>query len=390
MSMLTSGQIAHAQAQLIAARATQASLQSRVLELERVLSLQQQQQQQIALSSLGLPGSMHAAALATGGLPQVLATLNAGASNALNVQNTQALLKMMQGQGAAFGSSNGISPPASVGRLSPTLVEHPPSTVGLPIGIPLVKKSGAGAAPAPAPMMQLQPGPPQAMQPYMHAPQPILAPPPQPIVAPQPIAPQQPIALPQSLPPPQQPTALPQPVAPPPQPVPAPPQTSPLMVPPQSISPPPTSALSPPDEPQLTAPAPAASLKRASPVEADAASSMLDLLSTVAGREAKPASPAESDEEAWRHSVLEPAPATTLAEADADGLSANDHLARALAGVGAAGSLARIRQQQANLNGSQAQASPSPSPPLPPTSPPAAQQQPFDAPVFQLKRQRVA
>jgi len=107
------------------------------------------------------------------------------------------------------------------------------------------------------------------------------------------------------------------------------------------------------------------------------AGNMLDLLCTVAGRESKPssaepssaASPASPDVDGF--SRLEHTQRLSLAE-EAGGrhahaprthgrtigsdpsppdlhLSANDRLAKALAGVGAAGSLARIRQQSATM-----------------------------------------
>lgn len=66
---------------------------------------------------------------------------------------------------------------------------------------------------------------------------------------------------------------------------------------------------------------------------------MLELLCTVAGREAKP--PNDGARSAAALGVSQQAlPA---------GASANDTLAKALAGVGAAGSLARIRQQSATI-----------------------------------------
>lgn len=114
---------------------------------------------------------------------------------------------------------------------------------------------------------------------------------------------------------------------------------------------------------------------------------MLELLCTVAGREGKPggddsryaASPASPDmsferveqmhrpslaeESNSRHAHLSRAPGARLdaeppAAADVH-MNANDRLAKALAGVGAAGSLARIRQQSAAVsNGTAHQAAP--------------------------------
>ena len=55
------------QGQLVAARATQASLQQRVNELERLLGIQQQQQ--IALGSLGPQAALWQKLIATGGFP---------------------------------------------------------------------------------------------------------------------------------------------------------------------------------------------------------------------------------------------------------------------------------------------------------------------------------
>ena len=60
-------QIAHMQAQLMAAQATQSAMQARILELESLLSIQQQQQ--VALSALGGLGPQELALAASGLLP---------------------------------------------------------------------------------------------------------------------------------------------------------------------------------------------------------------------------------------------------------------------------------------------------------------------------------
>lgn len=134
-----------------------------------------------------------------------------------------------------------------------------------------------------------------------------------------------------------------------------------------------------------TAPAAAAMQHATEAPEAPAAEpeagTMLDLLCTVAGRETKPSAEAgfatdASDASLVRQGALEPIPqlsiadvtnyartpssaeaATTRAEV---GLSANERLAKALAGVGAAGSLARIRQQSVQMNASVSSSAPPP------------------------------
>ena len=297
-------QIAHMQAQLLAAHNAQATLQQRVIELERLLSIQQQQQ--IALSALNGLGPQ-ALALAASGLLPGLASLRAG---------------------TAIGPLPAQGPPAAL-AMNLIGTGQPPNGTMLPISTEAVTapSSGSGGSPPQSTSPRSSPSPPQRASPT-------------------------PAVEAHELP-------------------------APMRIPSGSLpevgtcSEPEvccrTNAEVPTNEAPIkqlhaTATATASSVQPAAPqVQPESepeASNMLELLCTVAGREAKPGdgSPTSPDRPSvlGRHEVHRPSshrhPQEMLpaGQSEGDG-SPNDRLAKALAGVGAAGSLARIRQQSAAL-----------------------------------------
>lgn len=305
-------QIAHLQAQLVAARATQATLQNRVLQLERLLSRQQQQQQQIALSALNGLGPQALALAASGLLPGIT---NLGAGN------------------SSLGAI-GPQPPLPPSALALAMMH------GAAQGI-----VGAAAAPARTSSSGDVGSPPMSASPRSSPSPPQRASPPPPAEAAEP---------------------SPAPSAPPPS------LTSSTTM--AADCPAPSAEVQ--SSPPPTAHGWAAPRRTASPlplsgpqqVAADAkdpeANSMLQLLCTVAGRETNDGSPSspELDVPAL-HALTARRPDEQAAAGRGEGEpSANDHLARALAGVGAAGSLARIRQQTLALV-PPSQAAPAPSRP---------------------------
>ena len=291
-------QIAHMQAQLLAAHNAQATLQQRVIELERLLSIQQQQQ--IALSALNGLGPQ-ALALAASGLLPGLTSLRAGsAMGPLPGQGPQTALAMnLIGTGQA------------------------PHSAMLPISTEAVAapSSGSGGSPPQSTSPRSSPSPPQRASPTL------------PVEA-------------HELP-------------------------APMRIPSGSL--PEVGTCSEPEaevpsneapikQLHATATAPVSTAQpaapQAQPESEPEASNMLELLCTVASRDSKPGDgtpmspdrPSAPGRHELQRSALHRHPQEMLPAAQSQGGgSPNDRLAKALAGVGAAGSLARIRQQSAAL-----------------------------------------
>ena len=327
-------QIAQMQATIMAARASQASLQARVLELESLLSIQQQQQ--VALSALSGLGPQ-ALALAASGLLPGFANLRPGSSplgalGAPAVPHAPATALALNW--AMFGAGQPPAPCATTAGSAAPLAAAPSSA------------AGSGSPPQSA-SPRSSPSPPQRASPetVLHSegsdtPASIAAAGAYGVRPPS-HAPSTPAASPvtsrrqtEAAAPP---SSLPQPTA------------------------------EPDDHGDMTVSV------GGNGVGGDGVggNGMLELLCTVAGREATDGTPSSPDSGAsvvhqqhvhapggssiegsrpsWRMRHEERLVAGGHADGESGG-SANGRLASALAGVGAAGSLARIRQQSAALS----------------------------------------
>ena len=326
------------QGQLVAARATQASLQQRVNELERLLGIQQQQQ--IALGSLGPQAALWQKLIATGGFPiGPNGPIGHGGFAALNAAQAQAQaqalshLALIQGQQAHGVNTSSVvngggSPPQSA---SPRSSPSPPQRMSpTPLQEPLPPATVAGSS-----SDTLNPAAQQG-------------------VGQQPLLKDRALAA----------IAATAPAAPPPS-----HEASSSSCATEPIGSPKQAARPPPLQQPLVAGGASAEQPTAVEIKAEpvhepppaAAKNMLELLCTVAGEEER-RSPPRNGQPGASHPPPTMLLATPASPESEQRPSANDLLAKAMAGVGAAGSLARIRQQSAAMAGQHGLSPPPPQP----------------------------